>query len=102
MIFNAQRFRVELQERGVRCLGSPYPIVPDLVGEGVHGRLASRALRRHDVFANLVEFPGVLVNSARFRLQVMADHPEAHTERAAETVAAPIAKVKAELDALRN
>jgi len=36
--------------------------------------MASRRLPSLDVVANLVEYPAVAKNNARFRLQVMANH----------------------------
>ena len=100
MLLVSRGLRTELANRGVECIGEPSPIVPAMVGSEVLARLASRRLRDHNVFANLVEFPAVAVNRARFRLQVMAGHQLDDTVAAAKAVAAAIAEANNDLAAL--
>ncbi len=61
---------------GIRCMGTPSAIVPVPIGTEKLARVASKILFRRGVFANLVEFPAVAVGSARYRMQVMANHTD--------------------------
>lgn len=98
MLAIATRLREELAQRQIECVGVPSPIVPAVVGAEPLARLASRRMREHAVFANLVEFPAVAVNSARFRLQVMADHEVEHAVAAADALHRAIAEAQVDLE----
>lgn len=102
MLSIARLLREELTKEGVICIGEPSAIVPALVGKEPLARLAARRLRSHSVFANLVEFPAVGVNKARFRLQVMADHEPHHAIAAAKAVSLSIAEAKQDLDEMNS
>lgn len=71
---NIMHLRSELEQVGLEALGDPSPIVPVRVGAEGLARLASRNLGDFGAIANLVEYPAVPEGSARFRVQVMADH----------------------------
>lgn len=80
---NAVELRALLQEDGMRCTGSPSPIVPLLLGSESATRIAGMLLARRQVFVNPMEFPGVPLGAARLRLQLMARHTPAQIRRAA-------------------
>lgn len=100
MLSISRLLRDELVRHSVTCIGEPLPIVPAMVGREPLARLAARRLRSHSVFANLVEFPAVGVNRARFRLQVMADHEPEHAISAAQAVGTAIAEAAKDLEEL--
>lgn len=93
----ASHLRNALAEKGVTCLGVPSPIIPAMIGAEDVARLASKHLFTHKVFANLVEFPGVPVKAARFRLQIMSDHSFDEADKVAVAVAASIRSAEEEL-----
>lgn len=88
-----------LTGRGVEVMGAPSPLVPVFVGRDDLARTAAKLLLQHGVLANLIEYPAVSRATARFRLQVMADHTPAAGETAAARVAAAIAGAR---DACRS
>jgi glycine C-acetyltransferase len=88
------KLRFELAEEGIACLGIPSAVVPVPIGNEKVGRLASAALFRRGIFANLVEFPAVAVGSARFRMQAMATHTDAHVCQAVCAVVASIEEAR--------
>lgn len=79
--------RNALTAQGITVLGHPSPIVPVLLGPDALARVACREMSRAGLLANLVEYPAVSLNSARLRMQVMADHTPALGETAARIVA---------------
>ncbi|MDR7335656.1 aminotransferase class I/II-fold pyridoxal phosphate-dependent enzyme [Roseateles asaccharophilus] len=79
--------RGALTEQGITVLGHPSPIVPVLLGNDALARVACREMSRAGLLANLVEYPAVSLNSARLRMQVMADHTPALGQTAARIVA---------------
>jgi 7-keto-8-aminopelargonate synthetase-like enzyme len=100
MLSISRLLRDELAKEGITCIGEPSPIVPAIIGREPLARLAARRLRSHSIFANLVEFPAVGVNKARFRLQVMADHEPHQAVAAAKAVSASISEATRDLDEL--
>jgi glycine C-acetyltransferase/8-amino-7-oxononanoate synthase len=100
MLTVSRRLRDELSARGVQCIGEPSAIVPAFIGTEALARLAIRRLRDRNVFANMVEFPGVAVSKARFRLQVMSDHEVSDAVAAADAVAGSINDAKSDLAAI--
>ena len=84
--------RAAFEDHGITCLGEPSPIVPVLVGNEAVARLAYRLLRNSGVMASLVEFPGVAVGKARFRMQVMASHSLEQVTKAAHIVSEAISE----------
>ncbi|QOY93100.1 aminotransferase class I/II-fold pyridoxal phosphate-dependent enzyme [Massilia sp. UMI-21] len=89
---NAVELRALLQEAGMRCMGAPSPIVPLWTGSEAAARIAGMLLAREQVFVNPMEFPGVPLGAARLRLQLMARHTPAQIRRAAQSLAAAVAR----------
>jgi glycine C-acetyltransferase/8-amino-7-oxononanoate synthase len=87
---NAVELRALLQEEGMRCMGSPSPIVPLWTGSESAVRIAGMLLAREQVFVNPMEFPGVPLGVARLRLQLMARHTPAQIRRAARILASAV------------
>ena len=77
---NILYLREELLRLGLEVIGNPSAIVSAKVGEEALARLVSQKLPALGVVANLVEFPAVAKGSARFRLQVMANHSKQNIE----------------------
>jgi glycine C-acetyltransferase len=78
---NVLYLRAELKRLGMEVIGEPSAIVSATVGDEALARLVSQKLPSLGVVANLVEFPAVAKGSARFRLQVMADHTKADIDQ---------------------
>jgi 7-keto-8-aminopelargonate synthetase-like enzyme len=93
------RLRALLADGGISCLGQPSAIVPVPLGSEVVARLASALLAERGVLANLAEFPAVASGTARFRMQVMADHSEADIDEAARAVVDAISEANTRLSA---
>jgi 7-keto-8-aminopelargonate synthetase-like enzyme len=87
--------RGALTEQGVTVLGHPSPIVPVMLGHDATARVASREMAEAGLLANLVEYPAVSLNSARLRMQVMADHTPALAQTAARIVADALQRARA-------
>lgn len=87
--------RAALTAQGITVLGQPSPIVPVLLGDDALARLACREMSQAGLLANLVEYPAVSLNSARLRMQVMADHTPALGETAARIVAEALRRAQA-------
>jgi 7-keto-8-aminopelargonate synthetase-like enzyme len=81
-----------LAARNVTAMGAPSPIVPVMIGRDDVARTAAKLAADAGVMANLVEYPAVSRNTARFRLQVMSAHEPAACETAAGHVAEAIAR----------
>lgn len=94
LMANVQALRACFARHGIDCLGAPSAIVPVPVGTEAVARVASMLLFEQGVLANLVEFPAVRVGSARFRMQVMADHRLEDMAPAADIVVACLAEAK--------
>jgi 7-keto-8-aminopelargonate synthetase-like enzyme len=71
---NIQRLRNGFTSAGIETLGVPSNIVPVSVGDEDLAKFTSRFLEEYGLIANLVEYPAVARNRARFRFQVMATH----------------------------
>ena len=87
--------RTALTAQGIAVLGHPSPIVPVMLGNDALARLASREMSEAGLLANLVEYPAVSMNSARLRMQVMADHTPALAQTAARIVADALHRARA-------
>ena len=72
-----------LEARGSQALGAPSPIVPVLIGRDDIARTATKIAGDAGVLVNLVEYPAVSRNTARFRMQVMSAHQPSACELAA-------------------
>jgi 7-keto-8-aminopelargonate synthetase-like enzyme len=99
---NVCALRAMLAEAGVRCAGTPSPIVPVMAGSEQVARVAGKLLARQGVFVNAVEYPGVPLNSARLRLQLMANHNLQQVRRGAQQVEAALARARAVADGVRR
>jgi len=77
---NVLYLRSELKRLGMEVIGDPSAIVSAKVGDEALARMVSQKLPSLGVVANLVEFPAVAKGSARFRLQVMANHTKANID----------------------
>jgi 7-keto-8-aminopelargonate synthetase-like enzyme len=77
---NVLYLRSELTRIGMEVIGNPSAIVSAKVGDEALARMVSQKLPALGVVANLVEFPAVAKGSARFRLQVMAQHTKSHID----------------------
>ncbi len=84
LMTNVLHLRDRLGARGLETYGDPSAIVATKTGSEARARLMARELPELGLLANLVEFPAVPRNQARFRLQVMASHTDAEIETAAE------------------
>jgi len=87
--------RAALAAQGIGVLGQPSPIVPVMLGPDALARVASREMAQAGLLANLVEYPAVSMNSARLRMQVMADHTPALAQTAARIVADALQRARA-------
>lgn len=81
-----------LTARGTSVLGAASPIVPVLIGRDDVARMATKIAGDAGVLANLVEYPAVSRNTARFRMQVMSAHEPAACEAAAGKIADAISR----------
>lgn len=86
LLDNAGVLRARFAQHGIACLGDRSAIVPVPVGAEAVARVASWLLFKRGVLVNLVEFPAVRAGSARFRMQVMADHDPQAMAAAADAV----------------
>lgn len=84
---NILRLRAGCESRGIECLGNPSNVVPVVCGDETVAKWTSRLLEENGLVANLVEFPAVPRERARFRFQVMATHAEDQVDRAVEIFA---------------
>jgi glycine C-acetyltransferase len=71
---NIQQLREGFAAQGLECLGQPSNVVPVTVGDERLAKWTSRYLEENGLIANLVEYPAVARNRARFRFQIMASH----------------------------
>lgn len=85
-----QALRGGLAARGLTVMGGPSPIVPVLIGRDDVARTAAKLAAEAGVLVNLVEYPAVSRNTARFRMQVMSTHAAAAAELAAGRIAESI------------
>ncbi|MDP9190519.1 MAG: aminotransferase class I/II-fold pyridoxal phosphate-dependent enzyme [Acidobacteriota bacterium] len=81
---NILRLRAGFESRGVECLGNPSNVVPVMCGDETVAKWTSRLLEENGLIANLVEFPAVPREQARFRFQIMASHTEEQIDRAVD------------------
>ena len=79
---NVRRLRDGFAAKAIECLGSPSNVVPVTVGDERLAKWTSHFLEVNGLIANLVEYPAVARNRARFRFQVMASHTEDQIESA--------------------
>ncbi len=91
---NILYFRKKATEAGLTVIGDNSPIVPLIVGSEALGRVSSSLLPKHNVMANLTEFPGVPINGARYRLQLMTDHTFEDCDKAIAGIKASIEEAK--------
>jgi 7-keto-8-aminopelargonate synthetase-like enzyme len=83
-----------LAARGTGVMGAPSPIVPVMIGRDDIARTAAKLAAEAGILVNLVEYPAVSKNTARFRMQVMSAHQPSACETAAGRIAEAIAKAR--------
>ena len=88
---NIQQLRAGFAAKSIECLGAPSNVVPVTVGDEKLAKWISHFLEMNGLIANLVEYPAVARNRARFRFQVMASHTEDQIESAIEIFCASMA-----------
>jgi glycine C-acetyltransferase len=81
---NILQLRDGFAARDIECLGAPSNVIPVTVGDERLAKWTSLFLERHGLIANLVEYPAVARNRARFRFQVMASHAPEQIDTAIE------------------
>lgn len=81
---NILRLRAGYESRGIECLGQPSNVVPVMCGDETVAKWTSRLLEENGLIANLVEFPAVPRERARFRFQVMASHSNEEIDAAVD------------------
>ncbi|MGA9770054.1 MAG: aminotransferase class I/II-fold pyridoxal phosphate-dependent enzyme [Blastocatellia bacterium] len=81
---NINQLRESFAAKAVECLGAPSNVVPVTVGDERLAKWTSHFLEMNGLIANLVEYPAVPRNRARFRFQVMASHTKDQIESAIE------------------
>jgi glycine C-acetyltransferase len=81
---NILRLRTGFESLGVECLGDPSNVVPVMCGDETVAKWTARLLEENGLIANLVEFPAVPRERARFRFQVMASHTSEQIDRAVD------------------
>lgn len=97
---NVIDLRSRLATAGFETYGQPSPIVCVKMGTEALARLVSRQLHANGLVANLVEYPAVAKDHARFRMQVMANHTEDDILSAVSRIADAYRLASAELQAL--
>jgi glycine C-acetyltransferase len=97
---SAERLRGMLEAHGLTVLGQPSAIVPVVMGGVARSRLTARFMVEQGVLVNLVEHPAVARNTSRLRLQLMADHEEAHLDACVAAVLASVTHADAELSVI--
>jgi 7-keto-8-aminopelargonate synthetase-like enzyme len=96
---NILDLRLQLAAYGLEAYGDPSPIVAVKMGAERLARLTSRRLPELGLLANLVEYPAVAKNAARFRMQVMAGHTPQDVANAAERMHLAVEAAMAEMAA---
>jgi len=81
---NINQLRDDFAAKAIECLGAPSNVVPVTVGDERLAKWTSHFLEMNGLIANLVEYPAVPRNRARFRFQVMASHTKDQIESAIE------------------
>ncbi|MFG3255312.1 aminotransferase class I/II-fold pyridoxal phosphate-dependent enzyme [Streptomyces sp. NPDC048172] len=79
----SERLRGALSGRGRTVRGVPSAIVPVDAGSQEVGYLACRLAEAQGLVLALAEYPAVARGTARFRMQLMADHPLGELDTAA-------------------
>lgn len=92
---NIMRLRGGFEARGIECLGMPSNVVPVMCGDETVAKFTGRLLEENGLIANLVEYPAVPRERARFRFQVMPSHTDAQIDRAVEVFAACLDEARA-------
>jgi 7-keto-8-aminopelargonate synthetase-like enzyme len=101
LMTNITTLRDLLHSCSFEVYGDPSPIVCVKMGHESLARLVSRRLPSAGLLANLVEFPAVPKERARFRMQVMANHTNRDIVDAVHCLSKAAAAAKSEDDALR-
>lgn len=89
-----QALRGGLAARDLPAMGAPSPIVPVPIGRDDVARVSAGLASEAGVLANLVEYPAVSRNTARFRLQVMSAHEPAACDAAAGRIVESVLRAR--------
>ena len=98
MMDRVMRLRAGFDKAGLELIGNPSAIVPVVVGDEALARRVSRRLPALGVVANLVEFPAVAKNNARFRFQVMPGHTDQNLSDVVERFCVAVDAAKSEYE----
>ena len=101
LMTNINTLRKLLHNCNFEVYGEPSPIVCVKMGYESLARLVSRRLPSAGLLANLVEYPAVPKERARFRMQVMANHTSHDIIDAVHCLSKAAAAAKFEDDALK-
>ncbi len=102
LMANILLLRALFASQGIEVYGDPSAIVCAKVGAEDVARLTSRRLPGMGLLTNLVEYPAVARDAARFRLQVMADHRAADVIHAVRCMTLALDAAQSEADELRG
>lgn len=102
LLHNVERLRAGLRAKGFEPLGRASAIVPVILGNMPRARLMTRHALEQGGIVNLVEYPAVSTNTARWRLQVMADHDDDHVDRMIEVACLASARATLHLDEIHR
>jgi 7-keto-8-aminopelargonate synthetase-like enzyme len=98
LMANVLLLRDKLAEADLTFYGDPSAIVAVKMGFEGLARVVSRELPELGVLANLVEYPAVGKGSARFRMQVMANHTASNIEKAVSRLRTAYDRAVAEVE----
>jgi glycine C-acetyltransferase len=101
LMTNINTLRDLLHSCNFEVYGDPSPIVCVKMGYESLARLVSRRLPSAGLLANLVEYPAVPKERARFRMQVMANHTSRDIIDAVHCLGKAASAAKVEDDALK-
>jgi glycine C-acetyltransferase len=98
LLANVQSLRRQLVEAGFEVHGEASGVVCVKLGAEGLARLIARRLPEAGLIANLMEFPAVPKNKARFRLQVMANHTDENIRDAVNALTSAFAAGREEFE----
>ena len=87
LLENSRYLRKGLTDNGLEVIGTESAVVPVIIGNETSALLANNYLFKSGVSTNMIDFPGVPLGKARFRLQVMATHSKEHIDLAVPRIA---------------
>lgn len=82
---NTHYFRKHMTAAGFTLSSSIHPITPIMLGDGARAQALARKLFDEGIYVIAFSYPVVPINAARIRVQISADHTEAHIDRLVES-----------------